>query len=279
LVGARFITDKMREYSREQFLVKVLGKFPANVGGMLTSRDAIERCYGRGRIIPENAPYGWMLSTDIGGGEGRDYSTTLLARVWGTGNMGDNARRVEIVEIPLYSNTTNIHHFLGQLYHYGQTQDPGMVTPIDVMGLGHAAPSILEAHGMNNIHKVRWGQPCFQLDHAAIYHNLVAQAHVSLQRAVIEGRVSFLTKAHQERILDEGSRIPYTFDAQFRYQILSKKERESKGISSPDLWDAIAFLFLEGLNYNVHSHYGSDHTVLDVSSKKSLYADAFSQFN
>lgn len=279
LVGTKFILDKLKEYSTEQFLVKVLGEFPQNIGGMLTSREAIDKCFKRGRIIQDNEAYGLMLPTDIGGGEGRDYSTSLLARIIGTGNAAENARRVEIIEIPLYSNTTNIHNYLAQVYQYAKRQDATMVTPIDVMGLGHGAPSILEAQGMSNIHKVRWGQPCFQLDNAEIYHNLVAQAHVSLQRAVLEGRLSFLTTKHKERILDEGSRIPYTFDSQFRYQILGKNERTAKGIPSPDIWDAIAFLFLEGIQYNVHSNYGTDLDNLDVDSKKSLYISAFDGFN
>lgn len=276
LVGANFILEKRKAYTEEQYKVKVLGQFPDNISGMLTPREAIEDCFSRGRIIQDDEPYGWIQLVDIGGGEGRDSSVLTYARIIGTGNDGVDARRLEIVRIPLYANTRNIHNFLGDVRAHSLDKDESMITAIDVMGLGHGAPSFLESAGMSNIHKVRWGNSCFQTENKELYNNMVAHAHVSLQRAILDGRVSFLTDAHRTRILDEGARIPYGFDNQFRYKILSKQERSGMGIPSPDIWDTLAFAFLEGLQYNVHSNYGAD-TDSKAQEKLSKYAGMFDE--
>lgn len=278
LVGAKAILEKKQQYTKEQFLVKILGQFPQNVNGMLTSREDIDKCFKTGRIIGDDEPYGFITAIDIGGGEGRDYSSAVYARVIGSGNLGEEARRVEVIEIPYYTNIRKIHSFLGDVTHFSKSKDETMNKAIDVMGLGHGAPSYLEAAGVSNIIKVRWGAPCWQNQNKEIYHNLVAQAHVSVQRAVQDGRLSFLTVAHRDRILDEGSRIPYDFDGQFRYRILDKVERASKGIQSPDIWDAVAFLFLEGMDYNVHSNYGGA-VELSFEDKKVAFAGIFSDYS
>lgn len=278
LVGANFILEKRKAYTEEQYKVKVLGQFPDVISGMLIPREAIEKCYTRGRIIEDDEPYGWMLSVDIGGGEGRDYSVATLCRVIGSGTQGDDARRIEVVNIPYHSNTRNIHNFLGDVLNFYRNQDSTIVTAIDVMGMGHGAPSFLESADMMNIYKVRWGKPCFQTENKELFHDMIAHAHVSLQRAIMAGRVSFLTDKHKSRILDEGARIPYDFDSQFRYKILSKQERASKGIPSPDIWDTLAFMFLEGLQYNVNSNYGTE-TNSHISEKMNKYANAFVGMN
>ena len=45
------------------------------------------------------------------------------------------------------------------------------------------------------------------------------------------------------------TRIPYTFDDQARFKILSKEEMRRKGITSPDIVDTFAFIFLSGVGY------------------------------
>jgi hypothetical protein len=45
------------------------------------------------------------------------------------------------------------------------------------------------------------------------------------------------------------TRIPYIFDEKSRYKVLSKEEMRRKGLTSPDMIDTLAFMYMEGINF------------------------------
>ena len=49
----------------------------------------------------------------------------------------------------------------------------------------------------------------------------------------------------------EGSRIPYHYDEKARRYIAKKEDMKKEGIPSPDLFDSLAFGFLEDAYYNL----------------------------
>ena len=55
----------------------------------------------------------------------------------------------------------------------------------------------------------------------------------------------------REKIIDQGSRLPYHFSETggLRYAMEKKEDMRKQGIKSPDLIDAMAFAFMEGLNF------------------------------
>jgi hypothetical protein len=58
----------------------------------------------------------------------------------------------------------------------------------------------------------------------------------------VGGRITF-TEKYKKELLDQGSRIPFFFDEQGRWQIMSKIDMKvNEGIPSPDLWDTTLFL-------------------------------------
>ena|SRR5665648_986561 len=76
-------------------------------------------------------------------------------------------------------------------------------------------------------------------------------------RAAKDGRLSILTGDYRNAMLDQSSRIPKTFTDKGRIKVPPKGATEWDGMSSPDLWDAVCFAFLEDVSYIVSSEAGS----------------------
>lgn len=99
------------------------------------------------------------------------------------------------------------------------------------------------------LHRINWGNPCFQNRNKDRYLNLRAQAMHQAARAAKEGRLSILTGEHRNAMLSQSSRIPKTFTDKARIRVPPKNSKEWEGMASPDLWDAVCFAFIEGLVY------------------------------
>ena len=67
--------------------------------------------------------------------------------------------------------------------------------------------------------------------------------------ASAQGRFKVRTAYLKSKVTEQLTRIPYTFDDQARFKILSKEEMRRKGITSPDIVDTFAFIFLSGVGY------------------------------
>ena len=247
LVSLEFCEEKKQEYTDAEYTIKVKGDFPENTDGNLLGRKAIESCFGK-IVIHTGDAYGIMVSIDVGAGEYRDKSIALVAHVAGYGDFGEDARRVQIVAVPVMSNTRNIQDFTGECFNIASSLE-SCTTLVDAGGMGVAVCQSLETMGLPDVNRVKWGAPCWKKNNSDRFFNQRAQAMVCAARAVKEGRVGIVDGPWRKDLLDQSSRIPYHFDEKARYKIESKEEMRKHGLPSPDLWDALAQLFLEGANF------------------------------
>lgn len=257
LVSREWVLEKRNEYggiNDPQYQIKVRGIFPENLVGQLLSRSVLEATIGLPSVIPAGSDYGNVLLVDVGAGEYRDKTVVIAARVSGNGQPHeDDARRVHVYDIPICSNTISETALLGELM-----QIAGKLSNVTIMidGGGIGGPFIkrLQELGQGGIIKVLWGNCCFRKSLKEVFFNQRAQAMVTVARAVKAGHLSidkaaFRDSRNQTEMLDQGSRIPYHFNDKAQYVIESKRSKEWEGLPSPDIWDALSFVYLEDCQY------------------------------
>lgn len=248
LVSDDALKELWDAYDDDERRVRLMGLFPQDSSKHMMSLKVAMGMYKRGRIIRDDEPYGWLVLGDVASGEGlRDKSAVLAARVIGYGDRGVDARRVEIVEIPIMTNALRSNRLAGAAIEAGDAYD-GVTYVIDSGGLGITVCQDLE-DANRVVHRVNWGNPCFQNKNKDRYMNLRAQAMHQAARAAKEGRLSILTSEHRNAMLDQSSRIPKTFTDKGRIRVPPKHSSEWDGMGSPDLWDAVCFSFLESVTY------------------------------
>ena len=270
LVSNAFIAEKRAEYTEEEYTIKVLGEFPEARDDHLLGRRQAEACIGRD-VLPASEPHGLMLACDVGAGEYRDKSVAVIARVSGTGDFGPDARRVQVTDVPILSNRRNLPDFTGAVFNLAAGLESVTVL-IDAGGMGVAVCQGLESMGLE-VSRVRWGQPCFQKRNRERFFNLRAQAMVHASRAAKEGRLGIADGHWRRELLDQMSRVPFHFDEKARYVIERKDEMRKAGLPSPDVWDAISFLFLEGVSYTLCERGAADAGVSIEERAEALFAD------
>ncbi len=255
LVSKAFIEEKKQEYTEEEYTIKVLGEFPESRDDYLLGRKAAEACIGR-KVIQQGESYGIMLSCDVGAGEYRDKSVAIVAHVTGHSDFGPDARRVQIVGVPINSNTRNLQDFSGAIFNTASELE-NVTTLVDAGGMGVAVCQALESMGLPEVKRVKWGAPCFKQRNKERFFNLRAQAMVHAARAAKEGRLGIADGPWVKELLDQMSRVPFHFDEKARYVIERKDEMRKMGLPSPDLFDAIAFLYLEDATYMIAERSGA----------------------
>lgn len=235
-------------YDDDERRVRLLGLFPQDSSKHMMSLRVAMKMYSYGRIIDESEPYGYLLTSDVASGEGiRDKSAIVAIRVIGYGDVGPEARRVEVIEIPLFTNGVRSNKLAGRIMGSGQ-EYPDNTKVVDSGGLGiNVCQDLEDANQV--ITRVNWGNPCFQNKNKDRYLNLRAQAMHQAARAAKEGRLSILTPAYKKELLAQSSRIPKSFTDKGRIRVPPKHSPEWEGMGSPDLWDAICFAFLENVSY------------------------------
>lgn len=235
-------------YDDDERNVRLLGRFPQDSSKHMMPLRVSEAMYQRGRIIRDDESYGWLVLGDIASGEGlRDKSACVLVRVIGYGDIGPEARRVEVVEIPALTNRIRSNVFAATMADAGA--DLSNVTHVvDSGGLGINVCQDLEDMG-KIVHRVNWGNVCFKKQNRDRYMNLRAQAMHQAARAAKEGRLSVLTQDYKNIMLGQSSRIPKSFTDKGRIKVPQKGGTEWDGLGSPDLWDAVCFAFLEDVAY------------------------------
>lgn len=237
-------------YDEDERNVRLLGFFPQDSSKHMMSLKVAESMYRRGRIIRDDEAYGWLVLGDIASGEGlRDKSACVIARVIGYGDIGAEARRVEIVQIPMLTNKIRSNVFAHSMADAGADLSNPLYVP-DSGGLGINVCQDLEDMG-KVIHRVNWGNVCHRNVNRERYFNLRAQAMHQAARAAKEGRLSILTMDYKNTMTGQSSRIPKTFTDKGRIKVPAKGDKEWDGLGSPDLWDAVCFAFLEGVDYIV----------------------------
>lgn len=276
LVSDDFIREKLELYgSRDdpQYQIKVLGKFPEMSSEYLLSRREVEARIGAEPVIGPNDIWGYILSVDVAAGENRDYSVATLARVAGQAGDPHNPRRVDVVDILLYTNTKNIEAFSNEVRRAASQYEDCTVL-VDAVGMGIAVAQKLEALGVPNVYRVKWGKPCWSKRLSENYTNQRSQCTENAAKAIKNGQLSFLTSTRKKDLLDQASRIPYGFDSKGRYAIASKDEMRSKNIPSPDIFDTICQFFLEDAHFIQHESIAS----MTNNRRSKLVSDAGDAF-
>lgn len=272
LVSTSALREMWDSYDDDERRVRLLGLFPQDSSKFMMSLNVAMKLYTRGRIIQDHEPYGYLITSDIASGEGvRDKSAIVCIRVIGYGDIGPDARRVEVFKIPIHTNSIRSNKFAGVIMGQGEDMTDNLKV-VDSGGLGINVCQDLE-DANQNIHRVNWGNPCFQNKNKDRYLNLRAQAMHQCARACKEGRVSILTNEYKKDILTQSSRIPKAFTDKGRIKVPPKGSAEWDGMGSPDLWDAICFAFLENVSYTAidRSHIMGEG--MTVAEKLSLEAE------
>lgn len=237
-----------------EYKIRVLGLFAQDSSNYLLTRDEIESVFDRGKIIEDEEAYGYFVLSDVALGELRDESVVWVARVVGSGDFGVDAMRVEFVALPICSNEKNELDLTGDLIDITRKRSNATLA-VDYGGIGASVCKSIERNDNSvPLFKIVWGKPCFKNEYRTRYYNQRACAMVRFRDAVRQGRVSVtanLDMRTREKIIDQGSRLPYHFSETggLRYAMEKKEDMRKQGIKSPDLIDAMAFAFMEGLTY------------------------------
>lgn len=255
-----FVTTKwLKEREEEsggrhsvEYQIRVLGLFAQSSSNVLLTRADIEDAFSPRKIIQDNESFGLIVLSDVALGEYRDDSVAIVAKVIGDADHGPDARRVEYIEVPIAANDKNEIDFAGDLVNlFGRLDNATLY--VDAGGVGATVCKLIERSGVPVV-KVNWGVPCFKNEYRQRFYNLRACAMVRFRDAVRQGRVVLpqnISKKLREKIVDQGSRLPYHFSEAggLRYVMESKENMRKDGIKSPDLIDAMSFAFLEGATY------------------------------
>lgn len=269
LVSDEALRELWDSYDDDERRVRLLGQFPQDSSKHMMSLKVAMMMYKRGRIIADDEPYGYLLTSDVASGEGiRDKSATTAIRVIGYGDE----RRVEVIHIPIFTNSIRSNKLAGVIMGSGQNYTDNTKV-VDSGGLGINVCQDLEDANQVVI-RVNWGNPCFQNKNKERYLNLRAQAMHQAARAAKEGRLSILTQDYKKELLAQSSRIPKRFTDKGRIQVPPKHSPDWEGMGSPDLWDAICFAFLENVTY-----VAIEHDAQHDSTAKQLEAEAEALFD
>ena len=257
-----FVTTKwLRERESEsggrhsvEYQIRVLGLFAQSSSNVLMTRADIEAAFKPRKIIGDDEPFGLVVLSDVALGEYRDDSVAIVAKVIGDADHGPDARRVEFIEIPICANDKNEIDLAGDLVNLvGKLSNATLY--VDAGGVGATVCKLIERSGAT-VTRVNWGAPCFKNEYKSRFYNLRACAMVRFRDAIRQGRVVLpqgISKKLREKIIDQGSRLPYHFSEAggLRYVMESKENMRRDGIKSPDMIDAMSFIFLEGATYMV----------------------------
>ena len=235
LVDREFIREKLVEYGGHhspEYQIKVLGRAPDNLAGMLIPRSWLEEA--RYIIIKHDVPWGWVLTGDVAEGVHRDSSVWTLAKVSGY----DNERKVEVVERREYLDLDE-KKFAREMHAVAMGL-PNLTIAVDADGPGRTVILDLEELG-HMVERIHWGLPPHTEADRRRYKNLRAYSSVKAREAIFENRMRI---ANCAKAVDQGSQIPYKIDDAGRYAIMPKDQMKTIGIKSPDIFDTHCFFFL-----------------------------------
>lgn len=281
-VTTKWLLDRANESGGRnsvEYQIRVLGLFAQSSSNVLLTRADIEEGFKPRKIIQDDEPFGLVVLSDVALGEYRDDSVAIVAKVVGDADHGPDARRVEFIEIPICSNDKNEIDLAGDLVNLvGKLSNATLY--VDAGGVGATVCKLIERSGAT-VTRVNWGAPCFKNEYKQRFYNLRACAMVRFRDAMRQGRVVFpqgLPKKMIEKIIDQGSRLPYYFSEAggLRYVMQSKEDMRKAGIKSPDLIDAMSFVFLEGATYMVAGGAASEATNLTeavLDKAEDMFAD------
>lgn len=282
LVSEEKLNEALYQYgSRDHagYLIRIRGKFPELKGKYLLTNSEITQMLAAKPCVTDEDEYGYIITVDVGGDVGRDSSVITVAKVVDKDYHGRTERHSHIVDIPLFSNRANINELKARIYA-AIAEYPGATLVIDPMGAGMGLTQSLKAEGVY-FESVNWGVSCFNNNLKLLYFNKRAHAYVTMAKGVERGILTFSPKVKSMHQLitntkTQMSRLPYFFDEKSRWGIMSKKDMLSKGITSPDIADTLAFIYMERISYapaNTVAYQGSEKDQADWAALNDI-ADA-----
>lgn len=251
LVSNAVLREMLQKYgSRDDpgYMIRVRGLFPDLSNEFLVTRSNADEMYvGSALFDGKHDDFGYVITVDVGGGTGRDDSVIAVSKVWGNAQHGENARRAEVIDIPLCKNTDNLHELTGIISEC-LVRYPNATLVVDDNGAGIGLGQNLKSKGIY-YKSAKWGGPCFNRANQRDYFNKRSMAYVCLARAIAQGRFKLSTNKNNVKVKEQITKIKYAFDDNSRYKVLSKEELKKQGIRSPDIADTFAYLFMEGVMY------------------------------
>ncbi len=209
---------------------------------------AIQGIYnGRHAIRKKHSEYSYFLSVVYAGGVARTKSVIILAKVWGNSSHGEDARRVDIIKIPLCHELADLRAMEVCIEKYLQ-QYPCLTILLDTCGEGLILGHLLQSKGIY-FKAIHWGSRCFLKKNDRQFVNRRIQAYVSSSRAMTQGRFKVHTKQYKPLVEEQLRQMIFKEDSKGRYQLFTREEMRRRGLICPDISDTFAFLFLEGTNY------------------------------
>jgi len=283
LVDMKFIKAKIIQYGgrdEPEYQIKVRGMFPTNSSKYLVSRVQLERCVEGPQVILESEAWGHMIVVDVAAGVGRDKTVATHLKVVGTGDrMSPDRRRIEAIDIPVYSNSEDWTPIAVRVLEYAaMLSNPTIIVDASAMGAQFLKRLHELAHGGVHAKGVIWGGQPFSSEYRKRFINQRAQATVHAIEAVKDGCVRFIRK-YSKDLLDQASRMPYELDELGRYHVASKKDMAAEGLPSPDLFDTICMAFLESADYvparaeSTHETVTTDRKAAALEAAESAFAD------
>ncbi|WP_163003742.1 hypothetical protein [Pseudomonas viridiflava] len=254
IVSLKFIKEKRLQYGGRdevEYQIKVRGMFPTNLSKFLLSTAMIERAMTINSPILPGEEWGHVIVVDVAAGVGRDKTVATHMRVSGKGDrmMGSRRRKVEIVDVPIYSASEDWTPLAVKLRDYAQGL-PNVTVVIDVSAMGMQFLRRLEELQLGNmvLKGVLWGARPYSNEYRKRFVNQRAQSTVHAAEAIRDGAMRLSAK-YKRDLIEQGSRIPFSLDELGRFKIASKESMAADGLSSPDYFDTIAMVFLEDVNY------------------------------
>lgn len=248
-----WLRERLHETGGEQsaeYQIRVLGRFPEQMDKYLLGASSIDAVIGADRTIRDDEPYGNVLSVDVAAGVYRDKSVCAHFHVIDYGDrIDEDPRRADLIAVPVYSSSLDWDGLARQVMDYAMRLSNPTVL-VDTGGQGVQFAKKLEKMGLPNVVHVNWGAPCFKRRNKERFFNQRAQCNVHLAEAIRDARVS-LEPSLRKEFLAQGTRIPFGFNERAQYKLHSKEDMRKEGIHSPDLWDVVAQVFLEGASYMV----------------------------
>ncbi len=235
-----------------EYKIRCRGLFAEDSSSNLLNREELEAAFKARKVIADDEPFGLVVLADVAMGEYRDDSVAIVAKIIGNEDHGPDARRVEYIQIPYCTSAKNEIDFAGDLVNLvGKLNNATLY--VDNGGVGATVNKLIERSGVP-VQRVDWGKPCFKKAYKDRFYNQRACAMVRFRDAVRQGRVLLpqgLDKRTKEKILLQGSRLPYHFAEAggLRYVMEKKEVMRENGIKSPDIIDAMSFAFLEDCHY------------------------------
>ena len=106
---------------------------------------------------------------------------------------------------------------------------------------------------------IKWGSKKMSLSHQARFLNQRAKAYVLMKECIDNnrfyiGKEATVKSGYKTRLKSELIELPFKYTkGSFKYQMLDKESMAKKGISSPDVADAIAQCFLMDINSSIEN--------------------------